>query len=208
MNIAASFMTVWQDFRYGLRVLRKSPGLTAVSLLSLALGIGATTSIFSVIYGVLISPYPYSHPDQIWSPSIRNAKNPNQGRGVYKSDEVRQISELPAFSMVMATWPENRVLRLDRAIENFTTVQLTGNALQFLAVDPVLGRPILPSDISNGQAEPVIVLSYKAWQRFFQGRPDALGKTLVLNDVAHTVIGVMPPRFGWWTGDGGWCPWR
>ena len=93
---------------------------------------------------------------------------------MYKADEVRQIGELPAFSMVMATWPENRVLRIDRAIENFTTVQLTANALQFLAVDPVLGRPILPSDIrSDGQAEPVIVLSYKAWQRFFEGRPDA-----------------------------------
>src|SRR6185369_15702421 len=126
---------------------------------------------------------------------------------VYKADEVRRISELAAFSMVMATAPENRALRLDRAIENFTTIQLTANALQFLVVDPILGRPILPSDIrSNGQADPVIVLSYKAWQRFFDGRNDAIGKTLVLNDVTHTVIGVMPPRFGWWTSDGGWVP--
>jgi putative ABC transport system permease protein len=207
MNTVGFFSTLWQDFRYAFRVLRKSPGLTAVSLLSLALGIGATTSIFSVVYGVLISPYPYSRPDEIWAPSIRNAKNPNQGRGTYRADEVRRMRELSAFSMVMATAPENRALKIDGAIENFTTIQLTANALQFLAVDPILGRTILPSDVgSNGQAEPVIVLSYKAWRRFFEGRNDAIGKPLILNDVSHTVIGVMPPRFGWWTSDGGWVP--
>src|SRR3954453_21323175 len=108
MNTAAFYSTLWQDFRYGFRVLRKSPGLTAVSLLSLALGIGATTSIFSVIYGVLISPYPYSRPDEIWAPSVLNAKNPNQGRGMYKAEEIQRMRELPAFSMVMATLPENR----------------------------------------------------------------------------------------------------
>src|SRR6266478_5209067 len=84
MNTLGFFETFWQDLRYGLRVLRKSPGLTAVALLSLALGIGATTSIFSVVYGVLISPYPYSRPGEIWSPAVRNAKNPNQGRAMYK----------------------------------------------------------------------------------------------------------------------------
>src|SRR5678815_1800907 len=108
MNTSAFYSTLWQDFRYGFRVLRKSPGLTAVSLLSLALGIGATTSIFSVIYGVLISPYPYSRPDEIWAPSIRNARNPNQGRGTYKAREVLGMRDLPAFSMVMATSPEGR----------------------------------------------------------------------------------------------------
>ena len=70
---------------------------------------------------------------------------------------------------------------------------------------PILGRTIQPSDIKpDGQAEPVIVLSYKAWQRLFEGSPSALGKTLVLNEQPFTVIGVMPPRFGWWTSEGGW----
>lgn len=207
MNIAGFLSTVWQDFRFGLRVLRKSAGLTSVAILSLALGIGATTSIFSVVYGVLISPYPYSRPDEIWAPSIRNAKKTNQGRATYKPREILRLRKLPAFSMVMATAPENRILKGDRAPENFTTVQLTANAFQFLAVDPVLGRTIAPADVSpSGHAEPVIVLSHKAWQRLFEGREDALGKTVVLNDVPHTVIGVMPSRFGWWTGDGGWVP--
>ena len=109
----------------------------------------------------------------------------------------------------MATSPENRLLTGAFAPENFTSVSLTGNAFQFLGVEPVLGRTILPSDIKpNGEPEPVVVLSYRAWQRLFQGSPDALGKTLTLNETPHTVIGVMPSRFGWWTGDGGWFPMR
>src|SRR5437867_1470551 len=121
--------------------------------------------------------------------------------------EFLELKKLPAFSEVMATGPEIQLLTGDRAPENFTAVKLTGNAHQFLGVQPVLGRTILPYDIKpNGQAEGVIVLSYRAWQRLFDGNPDALGKTLVLNDTPATVIGVMPPRFGWWTGDGGWLP--
>jgi predicted permease len=107
----------------------------------------------------------------------------------------------------MATLPDGRILKADHGPENFPAIQLTANAFQFLGTEPILGRTIGPSDVrSDGQPEPVIVLSFKAWQRFFEGREDALGKTLVLNDVPHTVIGVMPPRFGWWTSDGGWIP--
>src|SRR6202030_387923 len=92
-----------------------------------------------------------------------------------------------------------------RAPENFQAISVTANALQFLGVAPILGRTIQPSDIKpDGPAEPVIVLSYKAWQRLFEGSPSALGKTLVLNEQPFTVIGVMPPRFGWWTNEGGW----
>jgi predicted permease len=207
MNIAGILSTVSLDLRYGLRVLRKSRGLTSVAILSLALGIGATTSIFSIVYGVLISPYPYSRPGEIWAPAIRNAKNPDQGRATYKATEVLRMRELPTLSMVMATAPENRILRRDGVPENFTSIQVTWNAFQFLAVDPILGRAILPSDIRpDGTPEPVVVLSFKAWHRLFEAREDTIGKTVVLNDVPHTVIGVMPPRFGWWTDDGGWVP--
>lgn len=207
MNATGFLATVWQDLRFGLRMLRKSRGLTTVAVLSLALGIGATTSIFSVIYGVLISPYPYARPGEIWAPQILNAKNPNQGRGAYKAAEVLRMRQVSGLAAVMATIPEGRVLKGDRAPENFTTIQLTGNAFQFLGVDPVLGRAIQPSDVpESGQPERVIVLSFKAWQRLFEGRDDALGKSLVLNEVPHTVIGVMPPRFGWFTDDGGWVP--
>jgi predicted permease len=126
---------------------------------------------------------------------------------VYKAAEILQMRQVPAFSSVMATLPGNRVLTRDGVPENFTSIQVTGNAFQFLAVDPILGRGILPSDFRpDGTPEPVIVLSLKAWQRLFEAHEDAIGKPVVLNGVPHTVIGVMPSRFGWFTNDGGWVP--
>src|SRR5216683_2652920 len=117
MNTLGFFETFCQDLRYGLRVLRKSPGLTAVALLSLALGIGATTSIFSVVYGVLISPYPYSRPGEIWSPEIKNAKLLNRGRDSHRITEYLRVRELPAFSATMATLPGSQLLTGSRAPE-------------------------------------------------------------------------------------------
>jgi putative ABC transport system permease protein len=205
MNSLGFIETLWQDARYALRGLRKSPGFTAVALLSLALGIGATTSIFSVIYGVLISPYPYARPGEIWAPAIRDARDPGVPFSFYHMRDYLEVKKLPAFAQSMATLPESRLLTGDRAPEDFTSIGLTANAFQFLGVPPVLGRTIMPSDVgADGQPEPVIVLSYGAWQRLFSGSPEALGRKLVLNDQPFTVIGVMPPRFGWWTHDGGW----
>jgi putative ABC transport system permease protein len=207
MNSIGFVEPLWQDVRYGFRVLWKSPALTLVALLSLALGIGATTAMFSVVYGVLISPYPYAKPDQIWAPQMINAKKPDQGRYTLHPNEYLELQKLSAFSDVMATSPESRLLTGERAPESFRAVMVTANGFSFLGVEPVLGRGLLPSDVqTNGQAEPVVVLSYKAWQRLFNGSPDALGKRIVLNDLPQTVVGVMPARFGWWTDDGGWLP--
>ncbi len=196
-----------RDLRYGIRGWWTSRGYTAVALLSLALGIGATTAIFSVVYGVLIAPYPYARPGEIWAPQIQNAKDPQQGRGSYHLSEYLEVQKLDAFSAVMATGFDNILLGGDRPPENVEGARLSGNAFQFLGVPPVIGRTILPSDIRpSGEAESVVVLSYKAWHRWFDGHPGALGKTLRLNDQAYTVIGVMPPRFGWYGNDGVWLP--
>jgi putative ABC transport system permease protein len=205
MNSLGLIETLWQDVRYATRGLRKSRGFALVALLSLALGIGATTAIFSVVYGVLISPYPYARPGEIWAPQIRDLKNPQQMRNFHHMREYVELKKLPAFRDTMATLPGNRLLTGDHAPESFSAISVTSNAFQFLGVPASLGRPILPSDVRpDGQPEPVIVLSYKAWQRLFDSSPAALGKTLLLNDQPFTVIGVMPPRFGWWTSDGGW----
>jgi putative ABC transport system permease protein len=207
MNTIGWIETLWQDLRYASRVLRKSPGFTAVALLSVALGIGATTAIFSVVYGVLISPYPYAKPGEIWAPTIRDLKNPRFDRPFYSLREFNELRQLPAFRTVMATGPGSQLLTGDRAPENFPSVLVTANAFEFLGVAPVLGRTIGPQDVRrDGDAEHVIVLAYGAWQRLFDGRPDALGKTLTLDNEPYTVIGVMPPRFGWWTSEGGWLP--
>jgi predicted permease len=195
-----------QDLRFGTRVLWNSPSYTLVALLSLALGIGATTAMFSVVYGVLVSPYPYARPQEIWAPLIRDLNSPQQGGfSFHQMRDYVELKKLPALADAMATRPESRLLTGDHDPENFTAISVTANAFQFLGVAPVLGRTVLPSDIRpDGEANPVIVLTDKAWRRLFNGSPSALGKTLLLNEQPFTVIGVMPPRFGWWTNDGGW----
>ena len=205
MPIMSRMESIWQDVRYGVRVMSKSPGFVLVAALSLALGIGASTAIFSVIYGVLISPYPYARPNQIWAPQVHDPKNPQRFNMFQPMREYVEMKNLPAFGETMATNPGGRLLTGDHAPENFTTVAVTANAFQFLGVAPAWGRTIQPGDLGpDGSPAPVIVLTYKAWQRLFDLSPAALGKTLVLNDQPFTVIGVMPPRFGWWTNDGGW----
>ena len=203
-------MTGWlggltQDLGYALRAFRRSPAFTLVALLSLTLGVGATTAIFSVIYGVIIAPYPYAKPGEIWAPEIRGV----DGRGgrAYRLDELRQLSEMPAFADVMATSIETVLLTGEFAPESFNGVLLSGNAFDFLGVAPVAGRTIQPSDIRpDGLTEPVVVLSHKLWLRLFEGNPSAIGRTLQLNGRPHTIIGVMPPRFGWYGNDGFWLP--
>ena len=192
------------DLKFAIRQLFKNPGFTLVAVVTLALGIGATTALFSVVYGVLISPYPYAKPGEIWMPGLTSA-TANQLMRPYKLTEYRQMMKLPAFSDVMATGPGSVLLTGEFAPENMRGIRVTANAFQFLGVPPLFGRTILPSDIrSTGEPELVTVLSYKRWQRLFGTDTNILGKMLRLDDQPHTIVGVMPPRFGWWTDDGVW----
>jgi predicted permease len=176
-----------------------------VALLSLTLGIGATSAIFSVIYGVIIAPYPYARPHEIWTPMAR-AIDGRGGHG-HSVDEFLRMAQMPAFSSVMATSFESVLLTGEFAPEAFGGTLLSGNAFNFLGVAPVVGRTIQPTDIrADGSPEPVTVLSYKMWLRLFQGDPGAVGKTLRLNNQPHTIVGVMPPRFGWYGSEGLWLP--
>ena len=198
----------WQDLKYAVRGLGRTPGFATVALLSLGLGIGATTALFSVVYGVLIAPYPYAKPAEIWAPAVVGPKETPENWHRYPRREFIEIQKLPAFSNVMATELQGGyLLGGDRSPESFYAVLMSGNAFSFLGVKPLLGRTIQPFDIGpGGQPAPVIVLSYQLWQRLFDSRESALGEKLVLSDVPYTVIGVMPPRFGWFTGDGFWLP--
>jgi putative ABC transport system permease protein len=199
------FEPLIQDLGYAIRSFRRAPASVLVALLSLTLGIGATSAIFSVIYGVLIAPYPYAKPGEIWAPQVR-AVDGRGGRG-YTLDELPRLREIPAFADVMATSIETVLMTGEFAPESFGGVLLSGNAFNFLGVTPVIGRTIQPSDIRpDGQADPVVVLSHRLWLRLFEGSPSALGRTLRLNGVPHTIVGVMPPRFGWYGNDGFWLP--
>jgi putative ABC transport system permease protein len=197
---------MFQDLRFGVRMLLKRPGITLVAVLTLALGIGATTALFSVVYGVLINPYPYAKPEGIWAPGLRNAQTDQRMRP-YRQSEFQEMARLPVFADVMATAPGGALLTGEYAPETVQAHRLSANAFNFLGVPPILGRTIQPSDVRpNGEPEPVTVISFGRWQRLFGGNPNAIGKTLRLDDVQYTIIGVMPPRFGWWTDSGVWLP--
>ena len=187
------------DVRLAFRHLAKRPAFTCVAAGTLALGIGAATALFSVVYGVLISPYPYADPDEIWAFGVSAPAGPQRLRP-FRYDAFEEMARLPALADVMATAPGSRLLTGTFAPETVTAIEVSGNAFGFLGVAPVMGRAIQPSDVlPDGQPRPVAVLTFRRWQETFAGATDVLGKTLRLDDVEHEVIGVMPPRFGWWT---------
>ncbi|HLH56801.1 MAG TPA: ABC transporter permease [Verrucomicrobiae bacterium] len=194
------------DLKSAFRQVYKNPGFSAVAILTLALGIGATTALFSVVYGVLISPYPYAKPGEIWAPGLRTP-NSDQTMRHYRPDQFREMSKLSVFADVMATGPARALLAGEFAPETIGAIRVSGNAFQFLGVAPLFGRTIQPSDIQpSGEPELVAVLSYERWQKLFGDDRNILGKTLKLDDQTYSIIGVMPPRFGWWTDDGLWVP--
>jgi putative ABC transport system permease protein len=179
---------IMTDLKFACRQLLKNPGFTAVAVLTLALGIGACTAIFSVVHAVLINPYPYAHPDKIWAPGLTGADSRQLMRS-YRKDEVDAMAALPAFADLMGTSPWVSLLTGDLAAQNITTPRLTPTAFQFLGVAPVLGRTFGPGDVSSsGEPEPVTVISFALWQRLFGGDPSVLGRALRLDDRDYTVI--------------------
>jgi putative ABC transport system permease protein len=198
---------LWQDIYYALRGFRRNPGFAIVALLSLMLGIGASVALFSVVYGVLIAPYPYSKPNEIWAPAVLAPNYPAHAWHRYTRREFEEIQRLPEFSDVMATDVHQVLMTGDASTESFYGVFLTGRAFNFIGVKPLLGRTIQPYDIpAGGKPDAVVVLTYGLWRRMFDSDPHVLGKTIILDGVPHAVIGVMPPRFGWWTSEAFWLP--
>jgi predicted permease len=187
---------LWQDLRYGARMLMKNPGFTAMAVLSLALGIMATTAIYSVIHAVVLDPFPYKDVDNLMSVKVWD---PNQ-RGFrlgYSTDQFLEIAERNTiFEGVIAStisdvlWAESG--EPQRLRGNYGTF----NTFQVMGVPPLIGRTIL-SDDARPDAAPVVVLGHRFWQRQFGGDPGVVGRELRLNDKVRTVIGVMPKRFMW-----------
>ena len=187
-----------QDVRFSARIMLRNPGFTAAVVLTLALGIGIATALFSVVYGVILAPYPYRRPAEILEATMQT----RDAREVmpFRVSQYLEIATLPGFSGVLAECQENELLTGGGRSETVHGTLLSSDAFRFLGAQPLLGRTILPDDIhADGSSEAVVVLGYNAWQRWFHGDRGAVGKRLVLNDRARTVIGIMPPRFGWHT---------
>lgn len=201
-----------QDIRYTVRSMRKQRAFTSVALLSLMLGIGASVALFSVVYGALIAPFPYSDPHNIWWPSTTANEDPMRvaDRHLYTVKEFQELEKSPTFSAVLGVNVEQDLLTgNDVDTETVKGIRMTGGAFNFLGVPPLLGRTIQPSDINAaGDPAPVVVLKYSFWKSVFDGDPHVLGRKLSINHIPYTVIGVMPPRFGWFTQDSFWMPMR
>jgi len=189
------FDEIGGDIRYGLRGLRRNPGFAAVAVLSLALGIGATTAMFSLIYAVLLHPFPYADADRITYLFGFNEKHPDAFTFISLSkaqfDELRLAAPVDS---VLGFNPTGVEITGGAFPEEIAGTYVTENAGAFLGVRPLLGRNIEPSDAENG-GHSVVVLNYRFWQRHFGGDPHVIGRTLEINHAPCTIIGVMPRSF-------------
>jgi putative ABC transport system permease protein len=189
---------IFQDIRYGLRFLRKSPGFTAVTLLTLALGIGANTAIFSVVYGVLLRPLPYQEPSRL---IVLNETTPRVGTVSVSYPNFQDWRvQSHAFSKMAAVSGVSFNLAgagsgLDQP-ENISGEAVSSDFLSMLGVRPVLGRNFDASQDQAGTA-PVVLLSYPLWQSHFGGARNVLGRSVALDGRSFTIIGVLPPDFRW-----------
>jgi predicted permease len=176
--------TCWQDFRYGLRRLHKSPGFTAVAVLTLALGIGANTAIFSVINTVLLNPLPYKDPQQII--------------GTRENDSLMNITDIQRQMHTFSQGGAINVSDMDYTSGptpfRIRAAYVNSEFLSTLGISPMLGRIISPEEDVKGGPR-VIVLSHSFWENFFGSDAHALGKTITLSGNDYTVIGVMPSDF-------------
>jgi putative ABC transport system permease protein len=185
--------TLWQDIRYGLRLLRKAPGFTALAVITLALGIGANTAIFSVVNAMLLEPLPFRHPGrlvQLWETEPAPGHYPFTGPDYL--DWQRETRTLAATSLY--TWPNEVSVSGTGEPQQATLVKAQANFFSVLGVQPLLGRTFAKGEDEAGKND-VAVLSYGFWQQQFGGRRDVLGKRVELNDKSYTVIGVMPAWF-------------
>lgn len=186
--------TCWQDLRFAARMLRKSPGFTAVIVLTLALGIGANTAIFSLVRAVLLRPLPYANPDQLVLVSEAKPDAGISGRGMsYPSfTDVRDGNR--AFSAIAGFGGHALVLTGSGEPSEVSTVVVTSEFFSVLAAEPLLGRVFIPEDGQRGAA-PVVVLSEGLWRSRFGADPGMVGRSITLDMRSYSVIGVMPAGF-------------
>ncbi|HEX8184224.1 MAG TPA: ABC transporter permease [Blastocatellia bacterium] len=195
--------TLLQDIRYSIRVLLKSPAVTTVALITLTLGIGATSAIFSVVNAVLLRPLPYEEPDKLvfiterspvlegMSVAYPNFLDWREQNGVFdKIGVYRRVS----FNLTGSGDPDR-----------FVGGEVSADVFNALRAKPIIGRTFLDEEDKAG-ASPVVVLSYGLWQRRFGKGADIVGQTLTLNGKPHTVVGIMPPDFRFPSGVDLWVP--
>src|SRR5467141_140301 len=183
--------TLWQDLRFAVRMLRNSPGFTAVAVLTLALGIGANTAIFSLVNGVLLRPLPYRNPNRltmVWEKS-RDGSRENVGYATYLDwkSKNKSFEEIAIYS----SWQP--VLQVGEP-EQLNGLRVTSNYFRTLGIRPEIGRDFLPEeDAPTGNK--VVMLSHSLWQRKFNSDSNIVGKPINMNATQYIVAGVLPARY-------------
>jgi predicted permease len=183
---------LWQDIRYSVRSWRRNPGYTLLAVLTLALGIGANTAIFSVIYGVLLRPLPYQNGNQL---VVLRQQAPLIGRQNLNFS-VAEIEDYRTQNQTLDAIAEHHSMTFTllggAEPELIQTGVVSANFFDLLGIQPIYGRAFVAEDEAQG-AEAVLILSYKYWQRSQGADPHIVGKVFKMNDRPHTVIGVLPP---------------
>jgi hypothetical protein len=190
-----------QDLRYSVRQLIKSPGFTLTAVISLALGIGATTAVFSVIYAALLDPYPFRAADRIVRMSVRTKAGSVETVNL-NVPQIQQLRQVRAIESMLAMDYHAMTMTGRDLPENVNVIGLISNGFDDLGVPALLGRGLLRSDAIDGQdPQPVAVLSYKFWQTHLAGDPQVVGKTLQLDRKNYAIVGVAAPPFKWYSAD-------
>jgi predicted permease len=185
-----------QDLRFAFRQFRASPAFALTAVLSLALGIGATTAIFSVVYGVLMDPYPYKDNERMVHVELRD----KDGRGpllLLNGTEYPEFRKASTVDDVFLQKNEIQTMTGDQLPVSVQVGLYSPNLFEYMGVPAYLGRQFSQEDAPGGNPAPVAVLSYLFWQRQFGASSDVIGKTIELDHKLYTVIGVAAPRFTW-----------
>ena len=186
---------LWQDTRYGLRMLAKNPGFAAVAVLTLALGIGANLALFGILNEMLLRPKPVARPHELWALGAadenRQPVYANICRPYYEA--IRRESRV--FQGIIGYAGISPKLRTEEGVERIVVELVSGEYFSFVGVAPVLGRGFLPEEDTQTGAHAVAVISQAFWQDRFGGTPDVLRKTVTLNNVLVEIVGVAPKGF-------------
>jgi predicted permease len=195
--------TLYQDLRFSFRQLVKMPGFALTAILSIALGIGATTAVFSVVYAILIDPYPYANADRMAHLRLLTPKEDTLGRYIFLTgSQWQQLRKSPVVEDSFISDSRNETVTGSNLPEDILAATGSSNMFQFLGVPPVLGRGLQPSDAIDGHdPQQVAVLGYTFWQRHFNADRNIVGKTIYLSRKPYLIVGVAAQRFAWNDGD-------
>src|SRR5262245_997359 len=194
-----------QDLYYGVRMLVKKPGFTVVAVITLALGIGANTAIFSVANVVLLNPFPYPDHSRIHYVYQRFPKIGVHGRWGASGPEFTALTQCKIYDQIaVVDRTLSRNLTGSQEPERITAARVSADFFSLLGVNPLLGRTITAAD-QGPQGARTLVINHGLWQRRFGGNPDVIGQKVFLDDEPYTIVGVMPPNFFYYGRDA-WLP--